>query len=238
MSKIKVLTYNKAGYDKAVKHAYKLGATSRDGNTDFNPDKTALVIDGKFMQSSRAGYTPKKNPYDAIISIDQFRAMTSLMPSSGNAVGVSRPVAGVSKAEVTQAVNQAKTVGYSVGFTDGEAVGYAVGYDDGSTDVAPQKTLRCTKATILEQNPVVWASMGIPFFRDNGVEIVEDDGKMYTIDTVANEATEFTAKSVAKQAKKDLLAGDNTIYTQFVKNFDLADELVYSKVLVDEDAEV
>ena len=238
MSKFKVLTYNKAGYDKAVKHAKSLGAKSRDGKTAFNPDKTALVIDQGYMMQSRAGYTPKKNPYDSIISIDQFRSMSSLMPSSGNAGSVPTPaMKGVSKAEVVEATKQAKAVGYGLGFQDGEAVGYEVGHEDGTVAAAPQKTLRCTGVKILEQNPVVWAAMGIPFFRANGVEIVEADGKMYTIDTVTNTSTEFTAKAVAKQAKIDLLAGDNTVYTQFVKNFDLADELVYSKVLVNEDAE-
>lgn len=235
MSKIKVLTYNKAGYDKAVKHAVKLGAKSRDGNTTFNPDKTSLVIDQGFMMCSKAGYTPKKKPYDAIISKDQFVTMTSLMPSTGSAAGVPKSVApaGASQAEV----KQAKSIGYGLGFQDGEAVGYAVGHDDGSASVAPQKTLRCTAATILEQNPVVWAAMGVPFFRDNGVDIVEQDGKMYTIDLVTNTAVEFTALTAAAQAKEDMLAGDNTVYTQFVKNFDLADEIVFSKVLVDENSE-
>lgn len=234
MPKIKVLTYNKAGYDKAVRHAIKLGAVSRDGDTAFNSSKTSLVIDGKFMMCSKAGYTPKKVPYDSIIDLDTFKTMTSLTSSAGT---TQRVPAGTSPAEVNQKVAVAATQGYTNGFADGEAVGYEDGYCDGTVDAAPQKTLKCTKATILVQNPVVWATMGIPFFRDNGIEIVEHDDKMYTLDLVTNTSVEFTAKSAAEQAQADLIAGNETVYTSFVKNFDLADELVYTKVLVDESQE-
>jgi len=231
--KFKVLTYNEAGYKKAVKHAKALGAISRDGDTKFKADKTSLVIDKGYMMQSRAGYAPKKQPYDAIVTLEQFKAMASLtaLPTAGN-VGVST---GVSPAKVAQDVAKAKHVGYGIGFDDGEAVGYAVGHDDGQTYAAPQKTLRCTKAKILVANPVIWKSMGIPFFEANGIDIVEADGKSYTIDIATNDATEFTAKSVAAQAEKDLLDDKDTIYTQFVKNFDLADELVFSKVLPKDD---
>lgn len=231
--KIKILTYNKAGFDKAVKHAFSLGVTTRDGKLTYDANKSAIVItvDGgkATMAKSRAGYTPKKDPYAAIMDLAAFRAANHV-----NELIANRPVvSGVSPAECESKTKTAHAQGYAIG----EEVGYAVGYIDGTEDAAPQTTLKCVEATVLTQNPIVWASMGVPYFKENGVDIVEADGKLWTIDTVANTSTEFTAASVAEQVKKDLLAGDDTVYTSFAKNFELIDSIRYEKVLVTEDSE-
>jgi len=237
MKKVKVLTYNKAGFDKAVKHATALGVITKDGQGQtFDADKTSLVIslgNPASMAKSRAGYTPKKTPYAAIIDLNAFKACNHI-----NELLANKPVInGVPKAECDQQKVKAAADGYDHGYDVGESVGYDVGYVDGVDDTAPQTTLKCVEAVVLTQNPIVWASMGIPFFKENGVNVVESEGKMYTVDTKSNTSTEFTAAEVAKQVKIDLLAGDDTIYTQFAKNFELIDSIRYDKVLVDADSE-
>lgn len=225
---IKVLTYNKAGFDKAVKHALALGVTPTV--LTFDPDKSSLVVileNGTArIVKSKAGYTPKKEPYAAIISLEQFKCYNHLNELIANKA--------VQQGVDPKQCQQDKAEAFSVGHDIGYDAGYDVGYDDGVTDTAPQTTLKCVECEVLVQNPIVWASMGIPFFKANGLELVESDGKMFTIDTKANTSTEFTAEEVAKQIKQDILDGKDTIYTSFAKNFELIDTAKYKKVLVDE----
>ena len=228
--KIKVLTYNKAGFDKAVKHALALGVQKT--TLTFDSNKSALVItigNPSKMVKSKAGYTPKKDPYAAILDLSAFKSCNHL-----NELTANKPIIqGVDPKQCAQD----KVKAYDNGYVDGEADGYDSGYIDGDADAAPQTTLKCVEATVLTQNPIVWASMGIPFFKANGLDIVENDSKQWTIDVTTNTAVEFTAAEAAKQIKVDLLAGDETIYTNFAKNFELIDSIRYDKVLVDADAE-
>jgi len=221
---IKVLTYNKAGFDKAVKHALSLGV--KKTTLTFDANKSSLVVKlgaTPTMAKSRAGYTPKENPYAAILDLAGFQSCQHLDDLAANKPAVK--TVGVPEAVCAQRAD--------IAFDQG----FVIGYDEGVDDTLPQSTLKCVEAEVLTQNPIVWATMGIPFFKDNGLDIVENDGKMYTINTTTNTATEFTAVEAAKQAKKDLLAGEDSIYTSFAKNFELVDMLRHAKVLVDADSE-
>ena len=223
VKKIKVLTYNKAGFDKAVKHALTLGVQRT--TLTFDSNKTALVVSlGSIakMMKSKAGYTPKNDPYAAIMDLAAFQGFNHLNELTANKAAAP---AGISKAACAEKVEMAADIAYDGGYVDG--------HEDGTNDAAPQTTLKCVEVTVLVQNPIVWASMGVPFFKANGLDIVENDGKMFTIDTAANTSTEFTAEEAAKQIKADLLEGDDTIFTQFAKNFELIDSIKYDKVLVD-----
>lgn len=224
--KIKVLTYNQAGFNKAVKHALSLGVEKT--TLTFDSNKSSLVVSlgsPAKMMKSKAGYTPKNDPYSAILDLASFQACNHLNELTANKPAVK----GMSKAECDKKVTKVADAAYDTG--------YGHGHEDGTTESAPQTTLKCVEVTVLVQNPIVWASMGIPYFKANGLDIVENDGKMFTVDTTANTSTEFTAAEAAKQIKADLLEGDDTIYTQFAKNFELIDSIKYDKVLVTEDQE-
>ncbi len=74
MSKIKILINNATQWHEALVKVAEYGAISRDGSTVFLPEKPNMVIDTSLsaniacILSSRSGYIPKKNKYNAIIS--------------------------------------------------------------------------------------------------------------------------------------------------------------------------
>ena len=79
--------------------------------------------------------------------------------------------------------------------------------------------------------------MGIPWLTANGLDITEDEGTMYIVDTANNSAVEFTAETASANATKSLLDNDaDDLWARFAIAHDLIVSITHSKeVEVEED---
>lgn len=206
--KIKVMptTGTRQEWDTIVAHARKLGAISRDGEYGYNPDRTAMIIDNHYMKYSSPTMKPKAGvEVPTKVSVDEFMSLESL--------------------------HDVQFIGKPV---DKQAVAKAVA---ATRAIMPcsQNTLAVSDCTVLVQNDVLWASVGLPMLKDLGVEVTTLGDKDYIIDVANNDAQLFTAETASAQAKKDLLDGKVTPYTQWAKQCELIENLVMSKELPEQD---
>jgi len=222
--RIKVLPKSQKEFDAVVKHGFSIGIGTKAGKLTYDAVKSAIVIElegqSPRMMRSNPSFVPKDRPYKAVLQGDEFLRIFHI--DQLNAAKITVP------AVSAIAIAKIATESYGEGYDDG--------FVDGVDTAAPQTTLKCSSVEILTQNPIVWASKGAQYFKDNGIELVEADGKLHIIDEVANTATEFTPKLVADKAKEDLLKGDKSVYTDFVKNFELINTITYEKVLTTTEA--
>lgn len=200
--KVKIIVTSAAQWNQVVDHARNLGAVSRDNAYSFNPAKTAMVIDNNYIKYSSP---TMKSVADATppmkISVTEFLGLTSLH----DIANIGKPI-------------------------DKQAVANAVAAVKEQMPCA-QSTLDVTDCDVLVQNPVNFATVGVPMLKTLGVEITTLNGVDYIIDVTANTATKFTAESASAQAKADLIAGEASPYTAWAKACDLIENLVMSKVL-------
>lgn len=224
MSKIKIIINDARQWRDALVKVESYGAVSRDGSTVFLPSKPDMVIDTSLsagvacILASRSGYLPKKKPYAAIITFKDLMA-TSISPwttpeanTPGNQSTIDKVVTIVK--EVTVYVPVPTPVG-----------------------VCAQTTLRISKVEVVDQQTIIFNSVGIPWLKDNGLDITEDDGKMYIVDATANSAVEFTAAAASANAKKSLLDNDtDDLWSRYAIAHDLIVSITHSKeVEVEED---
>jgi len=222
MQKIKILTLNATQWANALRKAQSWGAFSRDGDTTFNPEKTAMVIvigkdaRGPYIQSSRTDFEPTKSAYSRKYKYGEWMGLQ-------NAPWDFRPKAG--DTAPTPDVGTPTMV-------EPEVV--VIGIECEAPSICAQSTLKIDTCEVLAQNDVIFKTQGLPFLQDAGVELVENEGDMYILDTVKNTATKVTAESVAAQAKKDIEAGDmDTPYALYAVRFDLIDGATMKKVVDD-----
>ena len=220
--KIKININSQDQWSQAIDKVKSFGAISRDGSTRFLIDKPDMVIDtglsagNACILSSRSGYMPKKNPYSNVMSFNALmRASTA--PWYGP---VAAAVAPMPQAEViTQIVEVPVFV----------SVPTPVG-------VCTQTTLRITAVEIAEQQSIIFNSVGIPWLQENGLDITEDDGKMYLVNTANNTADVFTAVTAAKKAYDAFLDNDSeSLWARYAIAHDLIVSITHSKEVEEEE---
>lgn len=203
--KIKVIATTSAEWNTIIAQARKLGAVSRDNTYGFNPEKTAMIIDNNYIKYSSPTLKSVAGATPPLkISVGEFLGLASL--------------------------HDAGLIGQPV---DKQAIATAVAQVKAELPCA-QSTLEVADCTVLVQNPVVWATVGVPMLKGLGVDVTTLDGVDYIIDIAKNEAVVFTAESASAQAKADLIAGEVTAFTKYAKACDLITDLRLSKVLPQE----
>lgn len=224
MSKVKIIINNASQWADALQKAKAYGAISRDGSTVFLPSKPDMVIDTNLsattacILSSRSGYLPKKKPYAQVISFKDFMN-TSVAPWSTSTLGYNGP----SVSPATKTVVQTVEVPVYV------PVPTPVG-------VCAQTTLRISAVEVVEQQSIIFNTVGIPWLKDNGLEITEDDGKMYLVDSTKNTADLFTAKTAAVNATESFLDNDtDDIWARYAIAHDLIVSITHSKEVEEEE---
>jgi len=222
MSKIKILINNVSEWNQALTKVVGYGAISRDGSTVFLPSKPDMVIDADLslgvacILSSRAGYIPQKSPYAQVIKFQDLMG-TSVAPWSAS---LSR---GGQTAQPVHTVT--KTVEVPVYITVPTPVG-----------VCAQTTLRISAVEVIEQQSIIFNTVGIPWLQDNGLEITEDDGKMYLVDSTKNTADLFTAETASANATKSFLKNDtDDIWARYAIAHDLIVSITHSKEVEEEE---
>lgn len=221
MSKIKIMINNPQEWVQAIDKVKEFGAISRDGSTIFLPEKPDMVIDTTLsagnacILSSRTGYMPKKNPYTNIMSFKDLMA-SSIAPWNDH-------VDAVASSATPQVVTEIVEVPVYV------SVETQVG-------VCAQTTLRISAVEIVDQQPIIFKTVGIPWLVDNGLDITEDGDKMYIVDAAKNTAIEFTAKTAANNATKALLDNEtNDLWARYAIAHDLIVSITHSKEVEEED---
>ena len=230
MKKIKIMTLNPTQWANALKKAQAWGAFSRDGDVAFNAAKTAMVIvmdkdpRGPFIQSSRTDFAPSKNPYTHVYKYGDWMSLASapwdVRPATlGGTASKSTPPS--PSASVREVVKHVPTY---------------IEVPVAAPSVCAQSTLTVKTCSVSAQNPIIFATVGLPYLVELGMDVQEHGDKFYVLDTVKNTSTEVTPESVADLAKKDIEAGKvDTIYAKYAYHFDLIDAVSMKKVV--EDAE-
>ena len=186
----------------AVRHATQLGAISRDANYFFNPEKTAMIIDNNYIKCSSV--TAKSlNVEPTKISLGEFLEFRSLHDANNIGQVVPDYSSYIEAMEVAQDV----------------------------TSPIAMDNLVVTDVEILEQNALMFKTVGIDKLQELGLDVTMMDGVPYILDVANNTATELTTQYVAEQAKVDFLNGDTTEFTMFAKEFQLINKMVFSKVV-------
>lgn len=209
--KIKVLTRSRQEWNNAVDHAVRLGAFSQDGDTMFNPEKTAMVIDGGAIKNSRYDYRPKNAPYDQVLSYGDFMRLRN-----GDFVG--NPRDAKASAEPTIAVSECAALV--------EAFMDAV-----DTGISPAEYLVPTVVTVPEaQHSVIFKAAGIKYLQDRGVDFTKDGETFYMLDLKSNTAEEVTAQWVVDKGIKDMLDNEVTPFVTYLLDFELIQDVTFSRV--------
>ena len=208
--KIKVLTRSRQEWDNAVDHAVRLGAFSQDGDTMFNPEKTAMVIDGGAIKNSRYDYRPKNDPYDQVLSYGEFMRI-----QDGGIVG-------------TRDTNASKEPTITVSKC-AEFVGAFM--DAVDTGISPAEYLVPTVVTVPEaQHSVIFNAVGIKYLQDRGVDFTKDGETFYMLDLKSNTAEEVTAQWVVDKGIKDMLDNEVTPFVTYLLDFELIQDITFSRV--------
>ena len=222
MSKIKIIIKNASQWADALTKVGQYGAISRDGSTVFLPSKPDMVIDADLslgvtcILSSRSGYLPKRSPYAQVISFKDLMN-TSVAPWSASTSGRS------GQAQAASVTIQRVEVPVYI------PVPTPVG-------VCSQTTLRISKVEVVEQQSIIFNTVGIPWLKDNGLEITEDDGKMYLVDSTKNTADLFTAETASANATESLLDNDtDDIWSRYAIAHDLIISITHSKEVEEEE---
>jgi len=223
MSKIKIIINNAQQWRQALVKVGEFGAVSRDGSTVFLPSKPDMVVDTSLsagnacILSSRSGYLPKKNQYNSVISFKELMN-SSVSPWSSSTPGTQAAPTLQPVRTIIQEVPVYVPVPTPVG-------------------VCAQTTLRISEVEVVAQQSIIFNTVGIPWLKDNGLDITEDDGKMYIVDAAANSAVEFTADKASANATKSLLDNDtDDLWARYAITHDLIVSITHSKeVEVEED---
>ena len=93
------------------------------------------------------------------------------------------------------------------------------------TAVTSGLDMKITAAKVEAQHDIIFATTGIKEL-DNLTKSGKD---YYKLNTKKNTATLIDPKGVAKQAKKDLLAGKNNDVTQLADNFNLISSITFER---------
>lgn len=218
--KVKIVnTHNSVGtWGDVIGALLAIGCVSRDGDYDYTPEKASVVVEnGQYILKSRTDYRPKKNPYAQVMCAEDFLALSDEQKRkflNGKAVSAGCKT----KADV------------EVAFIDGVIEGMsAITCSDPEPTPCDQSTLVVKKADVLVQNSIIFRTQTIPYLRDNGVDVTEDDGKYYLLDLENNESVELTPEYVKTKAEEDLVNGEDTVWTKLVTKFDLINELKMTK---------
>ncbi len=225
--KIKNMSGSYNEFERGLRALLDSGCFARDGDIEFVASKPSFAVaDGKYIQKSRTEYMPKKNPYMGVTTVDQFCAMCpadrTQFLNSGKA-GVAHKET-ISTSPATDDCSGAFMDGVNLGVDLGAALATPV-----KETPCDQDTLVVKKADVLVQNSIIFRSQSIPFLKNNGVDITEDDGKYYVLDLKTNEAIEVTPEYVKEKAEKDLVDGNDSAWVRLVKEFDLINELKMTK---------
>ena len=228
--KIKNTNGTKGFWDNTISMLSSLGCEARDNDYRFNPEKPSIVVEnGRYIIKSRTDYTPKKQPYADEISMDDFRMM-STVKQTDFLRGRRNKQAGCNTVEPLSSsayeVYKVTYDGYDIPTFD------ASGPSISTTDIelpCAQETLKVKKADVLVQNSIIFRTQTIPYLRDHGIDVTEDDGKYYILDIEKNEAVELTPEYVKEKAEADLLNDDVTVWTKLVREFDLINKLTMTK---------
>lgn len=223
MPKIRIETKNASQYNNAVTKCRQWGAIARDGDYGYSPAKGYLVVTTKLgsdavIQSSRPSYSPS-TPYDAEIAYKDFMNATTCPWNSKRTLNASNAGLEGKLADpivVTKEVHVTKEVIVEVPVPAG---------------VCAQNTLKVKDCTVLTQEPIGFTSLGLPFLTSNGVTVTISDGKPYVLDVKNNGAEELTAEIAAKNAKADLIKGEDSVWTLYAREFDLVTGVTMHKVI-------
>ena len=77
----------------------------------------------------------------------------------------------------------------------------------------------------MTQNAIIWKTKGLPFLISRGVELTEDNGTYYVVDTKANTANEVTAQWAISQGVADMQEGKISAFTAFLHEFQLVSQV-------------
>ena len=235
MPKIKILSNNATQQHNVITKARAWGAAARD--SDYGPvaGKTAVVINtllggGKTkpaLQISSLGFAPKKKPYTHTFSYSEFMNLDTCPWDA------SRQASQADTAQAVRDIPQAAQAPRIKTVIQKEVV---VVVEETEVGVCTQDTLRVKSLDVITQEAVGFVTLGLPFLVDAGVDVTELDGKTYLINPKKNTAKVVTAKSVAKRARKDILAGKTeSPFAIYAKTFDLLDNVVMEKVVPEDD---
>ena len=221
MNKIKILINNPQEWSQALTKVKELGAISRDGSTLFLASKPDMVIDSGLstgvacILSSRAGYLPKKSPYSKVMSFKDLMN-TSVAPWA------SLPVNGQPSQTVRTVIERVEVPVYV-------PVPTPVG-------VCAQTTLRISAVEVVAQQAIIFNTVGIPWLQENGLDITNDDGKMYLVDSAKNTAVEFTADTASANATKAFLENEtDDLWARYAIAHDLIISITHSKEVEEEE---
>ena len=96
--------------------------------------------------------------------------------------------------------------------------------------VCAQTTLRISDVEVAVQQSVIFTAVGIPWLKENGLDITDDSGKMYIVDAAKNSAVEFTAQTASDNATKALLDNDSDdLWARYAITHDLIVSITHSK---------
>ena len=235
MPKIKILGKTPIQQRNIITKARSWGAIARDG--DYGPvaGKTAVVINtnlggGKAnpaLQVATVDFRAKKNPYTSILSYSEFMKLTVCPWDSKRQA---------SQADTAQAVRDIPQAAQAPRIKTVIQKEVVVVVEETEVGVCTQDTLRVKSLDVITQEAVGFVTLGLPFLVDAGVDVTELDGKTYLINPKKNTAKVVTAKSVAKRARKDILAGKTeSPFAIYAKTFDLLDNVVMEKVVPEDD---
>lgn len=191
------------------------GGYSRDA-VPYNTAKSTIVVEGcgKILHSRpdyRRNVKAGKKGYDVVISYTDFMNH----PDKNGLITGSADSYDASAADCCEAIAISEQALQAV-----------------CKEAFPQPTdkLEVADVTILTQDPVIFAALGVSQLRNAGLDITETDGKLYVIDTDSNTSTEVNAEQVAEQAKTDFLANDgDTPYTIYATNMNLVESISHKK---------
>lgn len=208
--KIKIKSTNHTQQSNVINKCRKWGSEARDGNYGPVPGKTAVVVNTKLgggtpaLQLSNVNFTPTKSPYDKVFSYKEFMNLTDCPWGANKATGCTDSHHNVCSETQTTTIVVPVPVPVEAG-------------------VCSQETLKVADCTALVQEDIAWKTLGLPFLQDAGIEVTMAEDVAYIINTRKNTAKPLTAKSAAKKAKKDLIAGKDSAWVRYAKEFNLYD---------------
>ena len=222
--KIKITCANRTQQTNAITKARAFGATARDNNYGPIAGKESIVINTKLgngtpaLQLSDTNFTPTKNPYDDVITYKDFMNSSVCPWDSSATLSQQDDVVGANPEPQVEVVHVPIPVPVPV-----------------ETGACSQETMKVTSCNVVEQESIAWNTLGLKFIKDGGIDVTMDDGTAYILNTRKNTAKKLTAASAAKKAKKDLLAGKDSVWVMYGRHFDLFTEVTLTKVIESDD---
>lgn len=201
--KLRVMTKNATQWNNAVRKAINEGAFSRDGQLAFMPDKPAMVIDNGAIKNSRPDFQPEKAPYDTELTYGQWM-------NSGSKF---RDVTTSEDDGCEEAIVGAMMGGFSAGLQAAKPPKGLMDY------------LVPSEVQTMDQNNIIWKTKGLPFLISKGVELTEDNGTYYVVDTKANIANEVTPQWAITKGVVDMQEGKTSAFTAFLHEFQLVSQV-------------